>query len=108
MTTITSVARYRVKPDCVDDFLEIIDQHWAILRNLELVTDREADVLVGVERGSGRPLVVEIFDWVDDAAAGRAHTHPDVSMVWESMGPLCEEREAGGPFEFQNLERREQ
>ena len=106
MAATTSIARYRVKPDCIDDFLEVIDRHTAVLRDLELVTDREVEVFVGEEREFGRPLVVEIFEWADETASDRAHTHPAVSEVWESMGPLCEGRDGQGPFNFQNLERR--
>jgi hypothetical protein len=102
---ITSVARYRVKSDRVDEFLEVIDRHWVILRELELVTDRDAEVYLGPERGTGGPLVIEIFDWVDEDASARAHTHPLVSEVWEAMGPLCESRDERGPFEFANLRR---
>jgi hypothetical protein len=49
--------------------------------------------------------VIEIFEWVDEDSSGRAHTHPTVSGVWESMGPLCEPRDGRGPFEFLNLKR---
>lgn len=69
-----SLARYRVKPERVNEFLEVIDRHWVTLRERELVTDRE----------------VEISEWVDGDAATRIDTHPLVSGVWESMGPLCE------------------
>jgi hypothetical protein len=102
---ITSVARYRVKADRVDEFLEIIDRHWTTLRELELVTDREVEVFLGPERDTGEPVVIEIFEWVDEDSSGRAHTHPTVSGVWESMGPLCESRDGRGPFEFLNLKR---
>jgi hypothetical protein len=102
---VTSVNRYQVKPECLDDFLKVIDQHAALLRDLELITDREAEVLVGNERETGRPLVVEIFDWSDESASQRAHTHPQVSGIWEAMGPLCEARGDRGPFEFANLRR---
>jgi hypothetical protein len=102
---ITSVARYQVKSEQVDEFLDVIDRHWVILRELELVTDRDVEVYLGPERETGEPLVVEIFDWVDDDASARAHTHPAVSEVWEAMGPLCESRDGRGPFEFANLRR---
>jgi hypothetical protein len=110
MTTapITSINRYRVKPDHVDEFLEIIDRHWVTLRDLDLVTDRDVEVFTGTERSTGGPLVVEIFEWSDEDASNRAHTHPLVSGVWESMGPLCEARDGVGPMEFVNLHRREQ
>lgn len=102
---ITSVNRYHVKADRVDEFLEIIDRHAATLRELELITDREVDVFSGPERDTGLPVVIEIFEWADEDATERAHTHPAVSGVWESMGPLCEARGSRGPFEFLNLER---
>ena len=102
---MTSVARYRVRPESVDAFLDVIDRHWRVLHDLELVTDREVEVFVGTERGTERPLVVEIFEWVDEDASQRAHTHPDVSEVWEAMGPLCEARDERGPFDFANLRR---
>jgi hypothetical protein len=102
---LTSVNRYSVRADRVDEFLEIIDQHAATLRRLELITDREVEVFLGPERDSGQPVVIEIFEWADADATDRAHTHPEVSGVWESMGPLCEPRGNRGPFEFLNLGR---
>jgi hypothetical protein len=102
---VASVNRYSVKKERVEEFLEIIDRHWTILREVELVTDREVQVYQGLERDTGEPVVIEIFEWVDEDAARRAHTHPAVSAAWESMGPLCESRGARGPFEFLNLQR---
>ncbi|CAN5405077.1 hypothetical protein BH24ACT9_BH24ACT9_18750 [soil metagenome] len=46
------------------------------------------------------PLFVEIFEWADRAAAGRAHTHPRVSELWESIGQLCQGRGERPKFEF--------
>ncbi|MFI6296014.1 putative quinol monooxygenase [Nonomuraea sp. NPDC050790] len=103
--SISSIARYRVKPGHEDDFLKVLDDHRTILRDLELVTDREPDVYLGAERDLEGPLVIEIFDWIDEDASARAHTHPLVSGVWESMGPLCESRAGRPPFEFLNLRR---
>lgn len=102
---ITSIAHYRVKPGCEEEFLEIVDRHWVTLLDLELVTDREPDVYLGTERGVDGPLVVEVFDWSGEDATARAHTHPEVSVMWEAMGPLCEGRGGRPPFEFLNLRR---
>jgi hypothetical protein len=104
-TPITSIAHYRVKPGCEDEFLAVVERHEATLRELELVTDREPEVYLGSEKGAEGPLVIEVFDWVDEDAAMRAHTHPQVSALWESMGPLCEERNGRPMFEFPNLRR---
>jgi hypothetical protein len=102
---ITSIARYRVKPDSVDEFLEIVDRHWATLRELELVTEREPEVYLGDEKETSGPTVVEVFDWASPEAVGRAHTHPHVSEVWEAMGPLCEPRNGAASMEFFNARR---
>ena len=81
---ITSVNRYSVKADRVDEFMGIIAQHAATLRDLELITGREVEVFVGRERDTGQPVVIEIFEWADEGATERAHTHPAVSGVWEA------------------------
>ena len=102
---ITSIAHYRVRPGCEDEFLAIVERHTTTLRELGLLTDRATEVYLGTERGVDGPLVIEVFDWVDEDASRRAHTHPAVSAVWESMGPLCEERGGRPSFEFPNLRR---
>ncbi|HEY8546397.1 MAG TPA: hypothetical protein VIL36_15165 [Acidimicrobiales bacterium] len=104
-TPVTSLAHYRVKEGCEDQFLEILDRHEATLRELELITDREAELYVGTEKGVDGPLIVELFDWVDEDAVARAHTHPRISGVWESLAPLCEERGGRPMFEFPTLRR---
>src|SRR5688500_6203510 len=104
-TPVTSLAQYRVKPGSEEQFLEVLDRHNIVLRDLELVTDRATEVYVGAERGVEGPFVVEVFDWVDGDAAGRAHTHPRISALWESMAPLCEERGGRPMFEFVSLRR---
>jgi hypothetical protein len=100
---ITSFAHYRVREGHVDEFLALAGKHGPILRRLGLITDEPTRVYVGHEKKSAAPLVIEIFEWVDDDASGLAHTHPEVSEVWEAMGPLCEERDGRPPFEFSNL-----
>ena len=97
---VVSVAHYRVKPDCVDELLAVVDGHWPILKELELVTDRPQEVLLGAEKGADGPFVIEIFEWVDQDASASAHQHPAISGVWEAMGPLCESRGGRPPFEF--------
>lgn len=100
---ITAFAQYRVKAGREQEFLDLLAAHQRTLRELELVTDRPVEVYVGQEKGSGLPLIIEVFDWVNGQASADAHTHPQVSVVWESMGPLCEDRGEGRPaFYFPN------
>lgn len=102
---ITAFAHYRVRKDSVDDFLALLDQHAPILRRLGLVSDEPTRVYLGEEKESGGPLVIEIFEWADDDAVARAHTHPEVSGVWEAMGPMCEERGGRPSMEFPHFRR---
>jgi hypothetical protein len=102
---VTSIAHYRVKPGREDEFLAVVGGHHAVLRDLGLVTDREVEVYVGSEKGIEGTLVIEVFDWVDEDASARAHTHPRISTVWESMGDLCEARGGRPMFEFPTLRR---
>ena len=102
---ITTIPHYRVKAGCEDEFLAILDAHWPMLRDLELVTDREPQVFVGSEKDVEGTYVVEVFEWANADASARAHQHPAVSKVWESMGPLCEARGGRPPFEFPNFRR---
>lgn len=100
---ITSFAHYRVREGRVEEFLDLVGKHGPILRRLGLVTDAPTQVYLGHEKRVAGPLVIEVFEWVDQEASARAHTHPEVSEVWEAMGPLCEERDGRPPFEFPNL-----
>ncbi len=71
-TSITALAHYRVKPGHLDQYLAILDAHWPLLRDLELVTDREQEIYVGAEQGIDGPYIIEIFDWADEEASKRA------------------------------------
>src|SRR5689334_1859845 len=100
---ITSFAQYRVKAGHEREFLEILSAHERTLRDLELITDRQPEVYVGQDKGNGQPIIIEVFDWVNVQASAAAHTHPRVSTLWESMGPLVEDRGEGKPaFAFPN------
>ena len=100
----TAFAHYRVREGHVDEFLALVGKHGPILRRLGLVTDEPTRVYVGEDKPSG-PLVIEIFEWTGQDAVSRAHTHPEVSQVWEAMDPLCEERDGRPSMEFPHLRR---
>lgn len=102
---ITAFAHYRVCSGREEELLELLSRHWPLLRRLELVTDAPRQVFAGREPGIDGPLVIEVFEWVSEEAVRVAHTHPEVSAVWEAMGPLCEERGGRPRFEFPMLRR---
>lgn len=102
---VTTFAHYRVRPGCEQDLLDVLGRHWPLLRRLELVTEVPGQVFVGREPETDGPLIIEVFEWAGEEAVRVAHTHPEVSRVWESMGPLCEERGGRPRFEFPILRR---
>jgi hypothetical protein len=102
---VTTFAHYRVRPGREEELLELLGRHWPLLRRLELVTEEPGQVFVGHEPETGGPLVIEVFEWVGEEAVQVAHTHPEVTGLWEAMGPLCEERGGRPRFEFPVLRR---
>lgn len=99
-TPETVICTFRVKPDSLDLFKDLLAGHWATLRRLELVTSKPEDLYEGVDHQGDEPVIVSIFEWVNTEAADRAHDHPDVADIWEAMRPLCEVRHGLPAMEF--------
>src|SRR5262245_34876056 len=104
---VIAIAQYRVKPGAEEEFTDILRPHTSTLRSLELITDSPVQTYVGQEKGVEGPLFVEIFEWTDADGSRAAHTHPQISQLWESMGGLCESRGGRPMFEFPNVRRLE-
>ena len=60
-------------------------EHLPALRRLGLATERRS-ILMKAEDGT----VIEIFEWVDDQAVARAHTHPEVLALWGRFTECCD------------------
>ncbi len=65
------------------EMLQAVAKHYPVLRKLELITDR-APVVARASDGS----IVEVFEWISEDAVQKAHEHPEVAAVWESMGKV--------------------
>ena len=74
-------AMYRPSGGKDSELRALIKQHYPALKRLGLVTDR-SQLLLKAKDGS----YIEIFEWVSDEAARRAHEHPEVAEIWEQMG----------------------
>src|SRR5262245_37644893 len=82
----TVISHYRIREGALESFIDLIGQHWPVLRQLELATDTPPRYFVD-DHETGKPaLVIEVFEWANATAAQRAHTHPEVSTMWEKMG----------------------
>jgi hypothetical protein len=96
----TVICHYRVQDGKGGEFTELLRRHWPTLRELELATGTPSRCYIGVDQSGDGVLMIEIFEWADGAAAGRAHAHPAVSEIWERMATLCESRDGRPSMEF--------
>lgn len=103
----TVICHYRPRAGAVDDLIELIREHRKVVEQLELVTDEPEVLYIGDDQDGSGPLVLSLFQWVDDEAPGRAHSHPDIAGIWERMDALCENREKGPALDFPHFHTRE-
>ncbi|MFP6805918.1 MAG: hypothetical protein VB957_01790 [Pseudomonadales bacterium] len=85
------ICHYRVTKGNEAEFEILLTKHWPVLHKLGLVTDDPSVQYKGEEQDNGQPIYYETFDWLD-GAVDRAHEHPEVMAIWESMDKLCETR----------------
>jgi hypothetical protein len=79
------IASYRPKPGQEQLLLEVVRTHVPVLRQQGLATQRPVVVL----RASDGTLL-EIFEWVSEAAVEQAHTNPAVQTLWERFAKVCD------------------
>jgi len=103
MSAPTALCLYRVSPGREAEFTELLKRHWPTLHALGLVTDDRPLHYQGAER-DGRPLFVEIFRWVSEAASRLAHEHPEVMAIWEPMDKITEARAGRPNMEFPHVQ----
>ena len=76
-------AMYRPNPGKNAELQMLIARHVPALKKLGLVTTRDP-MLLRASDGS----YLEIFEWVSNEAARRAHEHPEIAEIWEQMGAI--------------------
>jgi hypothetical protein len=99
----TVICHYRVRVGQEKAFEALLERHWPALRRLGLATDEPSRVYRGADE-QGRPLFFEIFHWVSETAAEKAHSHPEIAAIWEPMDGLCESRDGRPNMEFPHVE----
>ena len=99
----TVICTYRVKPGHEAAFTKLLEQHWPTLRERGLATDRRPQHFAGAD-DDGRPLFVEIFEWVDGEAPEKAHHDEAVMAVWGPMDELTEARGGRPNMEFPHVQ----
>ncbi len=79
------IALFRPKPGKEAQLLACTHDHLPILRAQGLATDRPSTVLRAADG-----TLLEIFEWVSQAAIDAAHTNPAVHALWERYAACCD------------------
>ena len=79
------MALFRPKTGQAADLMACMRDHMAVLRGQGLATDRPALVLRARDG-----TLVEIFEWVSQAAIDAAHANPEVGKLWQRYAACCD------------------
>lgn len=82
---IVVIAMYRPKTGKLAELETLVQKHFPTLKEYGLTTHR--DPYIG--RASDG-TILEVFEWISDEAAKKAHDHPAVAKIWEAMAVVCD------------------
>ena len=88
-----TLCRYWVKPEREAEFRTLLAQHWPTFTRLGLVADTPPHLVFRGQLKDGRIFYTEIFPWKNQEAMSRAHSLPEVAVMWEPMGECCTDME---------------
>ncbi len=92
------IVGYRPKPGKADALKELMKTHLPRLKKEGLVTGREPIIM---EAADG--TIVEVFEWLSEAAIQSAHTNPEVLKMWGEYAEVCDYVPVGNLPETANL-----
>lgn len=98
-TPETVMATFRVKPDQMRTFLELMPEYRGALRKKDLVTAEPYLLLEGTEEG--KPIVVEIFRWKRRGIP--EHVPPEIQVYWDRINSMVEDRAGHRGIEFPEM-----
>lgn len=78
------IVAYQPKPGFENELDALTRNHYAILKEADLVSDR-IPVIMKSQDGT----VVEVFEWKSLDAIERAHSHPTILKLWEDYARVC-------------------
>jgi len=93
-----SVVGFKPKAGMETELLDALADRVALLRRLGLATDRPT--ITARARGG---VIVEISEWVDQDAIGRAHETPEVTALWTRFDACSEYVKLGSLEECDEL-----
>lgn len=76
---------FKPKPGKDAELRQVIADRLPLLRSLGLATERE-QITMRARNGE----IVDVSEWVDEAAIHRAHETPEVHALWARFEACCE------------------
>lgn len=92
------IVGYRPKPGKSEALRQLMLSHVPRLRAEGLVTER-----VPILMHAGDGTIVEVFEWVSQAAIEAAHGNPVVQTMWREYAEVCDYVPVGSLEEAQQL-----
>ncbi|MEE9392014.1 MAG: hypothetical protein V3W41_05880 [Planctomycetota bacterium] len=85
MAASACIALYRPHEGQDESLRTLIAEHLPALRKEGLVTDRAAFLLQAKDG-----TYLEIFEWIDETAAQRAHESASIGRIWGAMAEVAD------------------
>jgi hypothetical protein len=89
---IDVICIYRVKKGQELQFKQILAKHGPALHKAGLTPDGAPKIWKSESR-DGKTVYIEHMQWKDESSSRAAHQMPEVKVVWEPMGNMCEAME---------------
>ncbi len=79
-----SIAAFKPKPGKEKELLAVLAARLPLLQRLRLAT-RRPDVTMRSNDG----VIIQVSEWVDDDSIRRAHSTPEVLVLWNRFEACC-------------------
>ncbi len=89
---------YKPKAGKEEVLRELMREHFSVLKNQDLVTDR-ASIMMEAKDGT----IIEVFEWRSKSAIEQAHTFPEILKMWGKYAEVCDYIPVGQVEEIGNL-----
>ncbi|MBC7889554.1 MAG: hypothetical protein H7Z13_16875 [Ferruginibacter sp.] len=79
------IVGYKPKEGKTTALHQLMREHFATLKNQDLVTDRPS-IMMEAQDGT----IIEVFEWKSKSAIQQAHTNPEILKMWGKYAEVCD------------------
>jgi len=79
------IVAYKPKTGKSEALQELMREHLIILRQQQLVTDRNSIMMEGKDG-----TIIEVFEWKSKAAIEQAHSNTEILKMWKKYSDVCD------------------